>query len=120
MQHPPNQKFERVFSAKEKAALRDEVFVNREFVGVDFTKADLRGTRFERTKLIRCNLAGADLRGAKFVLCELDSVVLADVLLEDNRFDGTTLVEVVGLNPADHAIIEQSGGTFLHAHASHR
>src|SRR5690349_13305702 len=45
MQDVPNQKFERVFSAREKAALKGEAFVSREFVGVDFTTADLRDTR---------------------------------------------------------------------------
>lgn len=120
MQRQPTGTFERVFSAEEKAALRDEVFLNREFVDVDLSGADLRDARFEKTKLCRCNFAGADLRGATFVLCELKGVVLTDVVLEDNRFDGSTLIDVVGLAPASHALIEQSGGTFLHPHASLR
>ena len=120
MQGPPDDRFERVLSESEKAALRDGVFVNRELAGMDLTRADLRGTHFERTRLARCDLANADLRGAQFILCEIEGVILADAVLGDNRFDGTTLVDVHGLAPASRALIERAGGTFLPSRASLR
>jgi uncharacterized protein YjbI with pentapeptide repeats len=120
MQQPSNDTFERIFTADEKATLGGELFLNRELVGVDFSGADLRGARFERTTLVRCNLAAADVRGAHFILCDLHAVVLADVLFEDNRFDGTTLVDAVGLTADGQAVIEGGGGTFQHVHASLR
>ena len=120
MHSPPSAPFEPVFTSEEKATLRGERFVNREFVGVDLSGADLRDARFERTIFERCNLEGADLRSARFVLCELRDVILVDALLEDSRFDGTTLVDALGLTNASRVLIEQGGGTFLHAHASLR
>jgi uncharacterized protein YjbI with pentapeptide repeats len=117
---PPNDRFESVFSAEEKAALRDEVFMNREFVDVDFSGADLRGARFERTTLVRCNLAATDLRGARFNLCNLREVVLTDAVFGDNRFDGTMFVEAVGLNDVTRALIEHGGGSFQRELASLR
>ena len=83
--------------------------MNREFVGVDFSAADLRDARFERTVLDRCNLMGADLRGAKFILCELRSVILVEARFEDSRFDGTTFVDALGLADASRVLIERAG-----------
>lgn len=112
--------FERILTDEEKAALRGTVFANRELVGLDLSGADLRGARFERTSMTRCTLRGADLRGAQFNLCDLQHVVLADAVFGDNRFDGTTIVEALGLKPIDRSLIEQSGGTFQPPHASQR
>jgi uncharacterized protein YjbI with pentapeptide repeats len=119
---PPNDRFrfESVFTTEEKAALRNEVFVNREFVGVDFSGADLRGARFEHTSLVRCNLAATDLRGARFNLCSLREVVLTDAVFGDNRFDGTMLVETVGLSDVTRTLIEHGGGSFQRELASLR
>jgi uncharacterized protein YjbI with pentapeptide repeats len=120
MQDATSNAFEPILTGKEKATLRGERFVNRELVDMDFSGADLRGARFEGTLLARCNLAGADLRGACFKLCDLRGVVFADAVFGDNRFDGTTFVDVVGLNAASRALIEHGGGTFQPVHASPR
>lgn len=120
MPQSANDAFERIFSEDEKAALRGESFVHREFVGVDLVGADLRGARFQGTSLVRCNLMGADLRGAQFVLCDLSAVVLSDAILGDNRFDGSTFVDTIGVTDAARKLIEASGGTFLHPYASQR
>jgi uncharacterized protein YjbI with pentapeptide repeats len=116
----PDKTFECIMTDQEKAALRGERFANRELVRMDFSGADLRDASFERTLLVCCNLAGADLRGARFTLCSLHGVVLMDAVFGDNRFDGTTFEEVVGLSAADRALIEQGGGTFQAPHASSR
>lgn len=120
MQNAGKITFERILTGEEKATLRGELFTHRELVGVDLSGADLRGARFERTVLDRCNFAGADLRGARFTLCDLRDVVFSDTLFGDNSFEGTTLVDVIGLNAADRALIEQRGGTFQPIHASPR
>jgi BTB/POZ domain-containing protein KCTD9 len=120
MPYSVNASLERVLTAEEKASMEGELFVNRELVDVDFSGADLRGAVFEKTLLTRCNLAGADLRGARFILCDLHGVVLAAVRLDDARFDGTTLVEVVGLDPPTRVLIERCGGSFQQARASLR
>lgn len=116
----PADTFECVLTTKEKAALRGATFANRELVGLDLSGADLRDARFERTVLVDCNLAGADLRGARLVLCDVRSVVFEDAVFGDNRFDGTTLVDVIGLGGAARTLIERSGGTFQPPHASSR
>jgi uncharacterized protein YjbI with pentapeptide repeats len=120
MQQPPSDTFERVLTSEEKTGLRGETFRNRELVGMDFSGADLRGVTFERTMLLCCNLSHADLRGARFLLCELHAVVLANTVFGDNRFDGTTLVGVVGLDSVDRALIADAGGTFQPVNASSR
>jgi uncharacterized protein YjbI with pentapeptide repeats len=112
--------FERILTTREKSELRGRVFSDCEMIGVDLAGADLRGARFERVLLIKSNLAGADLRGAHFVLCELRFVVLTDTQLGDNRFDGTTLVEVAGLTPEDRRAVERNGGAFQNVRASLR
>lgn len=94
--------------------------MNRELVGVDFSGADLRDARFERTILDRCNLMGADLRGATFISCELRDVIFVDALFEDGRFDGTTIVDAVGLTDASRVLIERAGGALQPIHASLR
>src|SRR4051812_19313424 len=112
--------FERILTVQEKRELQAEVFRNTELVGVDLSGADLRDARFESVVLTGCNLAGADLRGAHFVLCDLRYVVLDDAKLGDNRFYGTTLVEIVGLSEDDRLLIEREGGAFQHPRASLR
>jgi uncharacterized protein YjbI with pentapeptide repeats len=112
--------FERILTSEEKASLRGAVFCNRELVEMDLSGADLRGARFEKTLMVGCNLSGADLRGAQFNLCDLRGVVLADTVFDDNRFDGTTIVDAVGLDPPTRMLIEQWGGTFQPGHASSR
>ncbi|MBX3227054.1 MAG: pentapeptide repeat-containing protein [Labilithrix sp.] len=116
----PNGTFERVYSQEEKAALRGEVFTHRELVGVDFAGADLRGSRFQGTSLVRCNFKDADLRGARFVLCDFTGVVLTDAILGDNRFDGSTFADMIGVEAPTQTLIEKNGGTFLPPHASSR
>lgn len=98
----------------------DGQFQSRALVDMDLSGADLRGARFESTVLIRCNLAGADLRGARFTLCELYGVVLTDAVFGDNRFDGTMLVDVIGLPESTRALIQKDGGTFQPPRASDR
>lgn len=112
--------FERVLSAEEKAALRGEHFAGRSLVGIDLVGADLRGATFEATSLVACDLTGADLRGANFSRCELRGIVLVDVILGNNRFDGTVLEDVGGLSRASQTLIEACGGTFQPAGASQR
>ena len=112
--------FEPILTTHEKSQLRDEVFRERELVGIDLCGADLRGARFERVGLERCNLTGADLRGAKFILCELRDVVMTNTQLGDNHFYGTTIRGVVGLSEAQRVAIVHEGGLFQHLHASHR
>ena len=112
--------FEKVLTAQEKRELKHSFFHHREVVGVDLANADLRGAHFEGVVLERCDLTGADLRGARFTLCELRDVVLAESILEDNRFDGTTFVDVVGLTAAHRRLIEECGGTFQPGHARRR
>jgi uncharacterized protein YjbI with pentapeptide repeats len=112
--------FERILTDEEKAALRGESFANRDLVGVDLSRADLRGARFEKTLFVRCSFEGADLRGAHFNLCELRGVILVDAVFGENRFDGTTIVEPVGLESAARALLESSGATFQPLRASHR
>lgn len=112
--------FECILTGSEKANLREQRFVNRELIGMDLSGADLRGAWFERTVLARCNLAGADLRGARFISCEIRDVLLSDAVLGDNRFDGTTLADAVGLAAATRSHIEEVGGTFQPAFASPR
>ncbi|MBX3259267.1 MAG: pentapeptide repeat-containing protein [Labilithrix sp.] len=120
MEDAPSHTFERILTTEEKSALRGESFSNRELDGLDLSGADLRGARFDRTLLVRCNLAGADLRGARFVLCDLRGVDFADTVFGDNRFDGTTFVDVVGLSESTRALIARGGGTFQPRHASTR
>jgi uncharacterized protein YjbI with pentapeptide repeats len=112
--------FERILTAREKSELGGRVFSDCEMIGVDLSGADLRGARFERVIFIKSTLAGADLRGANFILCELRFVVLTDTRLGDNRFDGTTLVEVAGLTAGERHAVERSGGAFQHERASLR
>lgn len=121
MQDPVTSKsFERVLTGEEKASLRGELFVDRELIGMDFSGADFRDALFEKTRLVQCSLAGADLRGASFKLCDLSAVDLAEAIFGDNRFDGTTFVDAMGLSASTRAMIEQGGGTFQPIHASHR
>ena len=120
MQPSPNDIFERVFSPEEKAALRGEIFTHRELVGVDFAGADLRGAQFQGSTIVRCNFSEADLRGARFVLCDLTAVVVTDAIFSDNRFDGCTFAEMVGVTAPVQALIEKHGGTFFPPHASSR
>jgi uncharacterized protein YjbI with pentapeptide repeats len=115
-----NEKLQPILTADEKAALRGQAFVSRELVEMDLSGADLRGARFEKTMVTRCSLVGADLRGATFRLCELRGVDLAEAVFGDNRFDGTTFVDVTGLTTATTALIENCGGTFQPVYASHR
>lgn len=117
---PVNDTFEQIFTSNEKAALSGEVFLGRELVGVDLSGADLRSASFEKTTLTRCNLAGADLRGAWFIASELRGVLLGDALFGDNRFDGTTFIDVVGVSGETRASIERAGGAFQPPHASLR
>jgi uncharacterized protein YjbI with pentapeptide repeats len=113
--------FERIFTNEEKAALKGEVFLCSELVGVDLSGADLRKTSFERATLSGCNLSGADLRGAWFISSELRCVNLRDAIFGDgNRFDGTLFIDVVGIAPEAREHIERTGGTFQPAHASLR
>lgn len=112
--------FERILTSEEKAALRGAVFVHRDLVGMDFSGADLRGARFDKTLIAGCNLRGADLRGARFKLCDLREIVLTDALFGDNRFDGTTIVDAIGLSTPTRILLEQWGATFQPVHASHR
>lgn len=111
---------EKVFSTEQKAALRGAVFADRELVGVDLSGADLRDARFEKTRMVGCDLTGADLRGAQFSLCDLRGVVLADALFGDNRFDGTTIEDAIGLSQPTRTLIEGWGGTFQPICASQR
>ena len=113
-------KFEQVFSKAEKAALDGDLFLNYELVGIDLAGANLRGAHFERMTLVGCDFSGADLRGASFQDCELRAVVLADAIFEDNRFEGTRLIDVHGLSLPAEARIREGGGTFPPAHASLR
>lgn len=112
--------FEKILTAAEKASMRGELFASCDLIAVDLSGADLRGAHFEKTLMWGCNLARADLRGASFRLCDLRSLVLADTIFGDNRFDGTTIVEPVGLNAAMHTLIQRCGGTFQPARASRR
>jgi uncharacterized protein YjbI with pentapeptide repeats len=112
--------FERIFTALEKQELRDQLFRQREFAGVDLAGADLRGTSFVRTAIASCNLEGADLRGVHFIECDLHAVVMRDAVLGENRFDGTVLSDVVGLSEEARISIEHHGGAFLPLRASHR
>ncbi len=120
MPSEPSLTFERILTPQEKSELHGQVFRDRELVGVDLSGADLRQARFERVVLDKCNLTGADLRGAHFILCDLRFVVLVEARLGENRFDGTTLVEVAGLTADGRQLIERQGGAFMHARASLR
>jgi uncharacterized protein YjbI with pentapeptide repeats len=104
--------FESVLTAHEKRELAGELFCNRELVDLDFSGSDLRGARFERSIVVRCSFAGADLRGARFLSCNLQSIDLANALLEDTRFDGTMLVEVLGVSSSARDAISSGGGAF--------
>jgi uncharacterized protein YjbI with pentapeptide repeats len=112
--------FERILTAREKADLCGQLFLGSEIIGVDLSGADLRGARFERAILVSTTLAGADLRGAHFILCELRFVRLAGARLGNNRFDGTTLVEMDDLEPDEQQAILRHGGAFQHMRASLR
>ena len=112
--------FESVLTAREKRELAGEVFCNRELIELDFSGSDLRGACFERSVLLRCSFAGADLRGARFLSCDLESIVLADAVLGDNRFDGTTLVEAIGVSASAREAIASGGGAFQLVRASRR
>jgi uncharacterized protein YjbI with pentapeptide repeats len=112
--------FESILTAREKRDLSNEVFRERDFVGVDLSGADLRGARFERVSLHACTLAGADLRGAHFIMCDLSQVLLGDAKLGDNRFYGTTLREVAGISDDARLTIVREGGVFLHPSSSSR
>lgn len=120
MTSTPSPAFEKVLTAREKSELQHALFRHREVVGVDLANADLRGAHFDGVVLERCDLTGADLRGARFTLCELRDVVLAESILDGNRFDGSTFVDVVGLTASDRKVIEECGGTFQPGRASRR
>lgn len=115
-----SERFESVLTAREKRDLAGELFCNRELVDLDFSGADLRGACFERSVLLRCSFAGADLRGARFLSCDLQSIDLADALLGGNRFDGTTLIEPVGVSASGREAIASAGGAFQLDRASRR
>jgi uncharacterized protein YjbI with pentapeptide repeats len=115
-----SERFESVLTSREKGELAGEVFCNRELVDIDFSGSDLRGASFERSVLLRCSFAGADLRGARFLFCDLHSVDLGDALLGGNRFDGTTLVEPVGVSASVRHAIAGAGGAFQLDRASRR
>ena len=112
--------FEAILTLREKRELTGEMFCNRELIDLDFSGADLRGALFEKSVLLRCSFAGADLRGARFLSCDLHCVDLGDAVLGDNRFDGTTLVEPIGLTPAASKLVADAGGTFQPDKASRR
>ena len=112
--------FEPILTSREKRELTGEVFCKRELVDMDFSGADLRGARFEKTVLLRCSFAGADLRGARFLSCDLHSIDLGDAVLGDNRFDGTTLVDALGVTGPMSKMVADAGGTFQPGHASLR
>lgn len=110
---------ERVFTPLEKLDLRGAVYKNSELDFVDFVRADLRDARFERVTLTGCDFSGADLRGATFIGCDLRSAIFHGAMLERNRFDGTLLAGVVGVDECK-AEIQRSGGVFTPACASYR
>jgi uncharacterized protein YjbI with pentapeptide repeats len=112
--------YERILTTKEKSLLRGEAFKDRVLVGVDLSGADLRDARFERVVFRECTLDGADLRGTQFLLCDLHAVRLADARLGENRFAGTTLIDVEGLSESDRAIVQTAGGCFQPTRASKR
>ena len=120
MTSEPVPSFERILTTREKTELRGTVFRDHALSGVDLSGADLRGARFERVVFDKCTLAGADLRGAHFVLCDFRCVRLTEARLGDNRFDGSTLIEVAGLTADDRLLVERQGGTFQHPRASLR
>jgi uncharacterized protein YjbI with pentapeptide repeats len=113
-------KFEPILTSREKRELTGASFCQRELVELDFSGADLRGARFEQSVLVRCSFAGADLRGARFLSCDLHSIDFADAVLGDNRFDGTTIVDVGGMTATMTTIVADAGGTFQPRHASRR
>lgn len=104
--------FEPILTKSEKGELRGQIFRERVLVGLDLSGADLRGARFEHTLIERCNFARADLRGAYFVFCDLRRVVLTHAQLGENRFYGTTLSKINGLNEEDRVRIQKEGGMF--------
>jgi uncharacterized protein YjbI with pentapeptide repeats len=95
-----------------KRSLRGEVFRGQRIAGVDLATVDLREVRFEEVHFTLCDLAGADLRGAQFIVCTMNSIILRDVILGDNRFYGTTLVEPIELAEEARRTIERCGGSF--------
>ncbi len=110
--------FESILTAGEKRELRAAVFRDQSLVGVDLSGADFRGARFERVQFEACDLTGADLRGAHFVRCVFRSVLMTSARLGGNRFDGSVLIQIVGLSEEDRLWIEHEGGTFRHLHAN--
>jgi uncharacterized protein YjbI with pentapeptide repeats len=75
-------------------------------------RASVDETRFEEVQFTSCDLASADLRGAQFILCTMSSVVLRGIVLGNNHFYGTTLVEPIGLAQEARRAIERCGGVF--------
>jgi uncharacterized protein YjbI with pentapeptide repeats len=112
--------FEPIFTAREKQELREQLFRQREFVGIDLAGADLRGTSFVRTTIASCNFEGADLRGVHFIECDLHDVVMRSAKWGENRFDGTVLSDVLGLSDAACISIERDGGAFQPLRARQR
>lgn len=101
---------ERIFTEQEKLGLRGQVF-RGDFDRMDFAGADLRGACFRDSAVSACDFRGADLRGAEFIACHLTAVLFEGAVFGDNRFAGTLLAGVAGVDE-DRARIEDAGGVF--------
>lgn len=112
MNQSNSEALERVFTDNEKAsAMRDAVFVARELVGIDFSRADLSGATFDRVLIATCSFVDANLSGAVFANCDLQNVDLSGANLQNARFDGTTYDDRVRMTDTQRAHLEGAGAT---------
>jgi uncharacterized protein YjbI with pentapeptide repeats len=61
------------------------------FLGVDFSGADLRNTRFAQTYMNNTNFSGADLRGSIFDTSAFENADFRGANLEGIKYDSIAL-----------------------------